>query len=144
MTVQDYEQVTGELMAAAKEIEERKRPGYTRGDADVLKNFKRAALNNNCTPEQAWGILIDKHWDAVKSIMLRPDLPISEEPLGRFADMINYLRLGFALMREREPAIIEYNPTQETPEQAVARVRQAHQAYAAQPYDSAQAKSLRS
>jgi hypothetical protein len=102
LTAHDYEQVAGELMVEARRIEDAKRPGYTRGDEDVLSNFKRAATNNRISPEAAWGVFFDKHLDAIKAAMLQPDLPLSEPILGRFADAVNYLRLGYGLYVERQ------------------------------------------
>src|SRR6478672_3437147 len=88
-------------MALAREIETAKRPGYTVGSGDVLANFKAAALRAGITPEQAWVVLVSKHFDAVTAIMAHPHLPVSEAPAGRFADGVNYLRLGWALLSER-------------------------------------------
>jgi hypothetical protein len=102
MNQKDYEAVSNTLLSEAEAIEISKRPGYTQGDHDVLKNFKRAGERNGITTEQAWGVFFDKHYDAIKSIMLRPDLPVSEAPLGRFADAVNYLKLGWAILHERE------------------------------------------
>ncbi len=99
-----YDHVAGGLMQLARDIEESKRPGYTRGDEDVLGNFKRAAAQVGVSTEQAWGVFFMKHIDAILSIMTQPDLAVSEEPAQRFADAVNYLRLGYALLREREQA----------------------------------------
>ncbi len=99
-----YDVVAGGLMQAARDIEDSKRPGYTRGDEDVLANFKRAALQAGISTEQAWAVFFLKHVDAIVSIMTKPDLVVSEEPIGRFSDAVNYLRLGFALLNERESA----------------------------------------
>jgi hypothetical protein len=102
VTQPEYDRVTGELMALASKIETDKRPGYTSGSADVLANFKRVAVRAGITPEQAWLVYFLKHIDAVTSIMAQPDLPVSEAPPGRFADAINYLKLGYALLEERQ------------------------------------------
>lgn len=102
MNTNDYDRVADELMALARQIETSKRPGYTVGSVDVLANFKRAAERAGVTVGQAWAVYFLKHIDAITAIMTRPDLPVSEEPPGRFADAVNYLRLGFAILRERE------------------------------------------
>lgn len=101
MTQAEYDVVAGELMALAREIEDSKRPGYTAGSEDVLSNFKRVAERAGISTEQAWAVYFLKHVDAVLSILTRPDLPVSEAAPGRFADGVNYLRLGFAIWRER-------------------------------------------
>lgn len=98
----DYERVTSALLSEARRIEDAKRPGYTGGDVDVLANFKRVADRTGLTPGQVWAVYLNKHIDAINAIMCQPGLPVSEEPLGRFADGINYLRLGFALLEEQK------------------------------------------
>jgi hypothetical protein len=101
VTQTEYDRVTEELMALAHGIETGKRPGYTIGAEDVLANFKRTAERAGIEVGQAWAVFFLKHVDAILSIMTRPDLPQAEEPPGRFADAINYLRLGFAILSER-------------------------------------------
>jgi len=102
MVLPDYEISRGLLMQTAASIEASKRPGYTCGNVDVLHNFKSVAARIGVTPEQAWAVYALKHFDAVLSIMTKPDLPVSEEATGRFSDAVNYLALGFALWQERE------------------------------------------
>ena len=102
MTSDTYTAISTALLAAAQRIEDSKRPGYTRGDADVLKNFKDTAARCGLTPEQAWAVFFLKHIDAITTFMTKPDLPVSEAPEGRFCDALNYLKLGWALLKERE------------------------------------------
>lgn len=104
MTTAEYDRVADELAALARQIEMSKRPGYTLGSVDVLANFKQVADRAGITPGQAWTVYFLKHVDAITAIMTRPDLPVSEEPPGRFADGLNYLRLGYALLKERDDA----------------------------------------
>jgi hypothetical protein len=104
VTQAEYDAVAGDLMALAQSIEDSKRPGYTVGAEDVLANFKRTADRAGVDVGQAWAVFFLKHIDAILSIMTRPDLPQAEEPPGRFADAINYLRLGYALLHERQCA----------------------------------------
>lgn len=102
MNTQQYDTVADSLLKLAREIETSKRPGYTIGSEDVLANFKRVAERTGISTEQAWAVYFLKHIDAIMSIMTHPDLPVSEEPPGRFADAINYLRLGYAILQERQ------------------------------------------
>lgn len=102
MDTDEYDRVSEELMALARSIETAKRPGYTVGSVDVLANFKNVAARAGITTEQAWAVYFLKHIDAIMSIMTKPGLPVAEEPPGRFADAINYLRLGFAILQERQ------------------------------------------
>jgi hypothetical protein len=92
------------ILQIAKDIEESKRPGYTRGDIDVLCNFKAVAGRAGITPAQAWATYFLKHCDAVLALMTQPDLPVAEAAPGRFADLLNYALLGYALWKEREAA----------------------------------------
>jgi hypothetical protein len=39
--------------------------------------------------------------------MTRPDLPMAEAAEGRFADAINYLRLGWAILQEPKESASE-------------------------------------
>lgn len=96
-----YDQIAAELITRAAEIETAKRPDYTVGDVDVLKNFKACAADAGITAEQAWIIYAKKHWDAIRMIMREPNRKYSEPPRERFADLLNYLKLGYALWRER-------------------------------------------
>lgn len=105
MTPEQYQTVAGELVDLARSIEDSKRPGYTIGNSDVLHNFKSVAARLGLTPEQCWAVYFSKHTDAICAIMARPDLPVAEAAPGRFADCVNYLRLGFALWRERSDSV---------------------------------------
>lgn len=101
MTTEQYDAIANELMTLARDIETSKRPGYTVGSVDVLANFKHVAERIGISTEQAWLVYFLKHIDAITAIMGKPDLPVSEAPPGRFADAINYLRLGYAILQER-------------------------------------------
>lgn len=107
MNTRDYDRVADELMEVARAIETSKRPGYTIGSEDVLANFKRVAERSGITTEQAWAVYFLKHIDAITSIMTRPDLPMAEAAEGRFADAINYLRLGWAILQEPKESASE-------------------------------------
>jgi hypothetical protein len=102
MKIDDYTNVAESLLAEANAIEVSKRPGYTGGSEDVLANFKRIAERLHMTPEQVWAVYFAKHTDAIMTAMTQPTLPVSEALLGRFADAINYLKLGWGLVVEKE------------------------------------------
>lgn len=104
MNTSDYDAVAHALLSEASAIERAKRPGYTLGHVDVLQNFKHAAARAAVTPGQAWAVYFLKHIDAITAIMTRPELPVSEAPIGRFADAINYLKLGYALLNDASGA----------------------------------------
>lgn len=123
MNSHDYDRHRTFLLKEADTIQTSKRPGYTRGNEDVLANFKNVAKSAHCSPEQAWVIYFMKHIDAITTFMTQPDLPVSEAPIGRFADAINYLQLGYALYQERllhagqltSQAVVAAGPNQTVP-----------------------------
>lgn len=100
MTQDQFNKVSKQLEAERFKTMSSKRPGYTGGNEDVLTNFKRVAERTGLTPGQVWCVYFLKHIDAITSIMSRPDLPVSEAPIGRFGDAMNYLELGWALYNE--------------------------------------------
>lgn len=110
MNQADYDAIARALLYEADSIENAKRPGYTLGNEDVLRNFKQAAERAGITPGQAWTVYFLKHIDAITSMMTRPDLPVAEAPLGRFSDAINYLKLGYALLKEHDEATTSSRP----------------------------------
>lgn len=103
MTHDQYLAAKDTLLRTAEDIESSKRPAYTIGSEDVLANFKRVAERTGQTPGQVLATYMLKHVDAVTSALCRPDLPQAEAILGRFADLINYAKLGYALIEERGP-----------------------------------------
>lgn len=114
MNLTDYERISAELDSEAKGIETAKRPGYTGGDEDVLRNFKSVAdrLYVVCPcgcghrfhppPGLVLAVYFLKHVDAVLNALTQPDLPQAEAPLGRFSDARNYLHLGWAIYSEAQ------------------------------------------
>lgn len=97
-----YDVEKGILLARAEAIQAAKQPSYTRGSGDVLHNFKTAAGAANITAEQAWVVFAKKQWDAICALMTQPDLEVAEPPIERFADLMNYMKLGYALWVERQ------------------------------------------
>jgi len=102
MKLEYYEGLSATLLDAAAEIERAKRPSYTIGSEDVLANFKRVAERVGVTPGQALAVYMLKHVDAVTAALTNPAIPQAEEITGRFADLLNYTKLGYALVKERE------------------------------------------
>jgi hypothetical protein len=98
----DYEDSVCELLDLAYRIEQAKRPGYTQDSNDVLDNFKKAAEMNGTTPMQAWGVYFYKHVAAILSYAKNPDIPQAEKLSGRFADAINYLKLGYHMINKEQ------------------------------------------
>lgn len=113
MDTNTYDRMRKQLLDEAEKIQTSKRPGYTQGNPDVLRNFKsvgervRTAKGEAAGPGVAWGVYFLKHVDAIMAILTQPNLPVSETPVGRFADAINYLQLGYALYVEQQGYAIE-------------------------------------
>lgn len=101
MKVEEYDVLSIQLLDLANEIEQAKRPAYTTGSDDVLRNFKACAERLGITPGQALGVYFLKHVDALVSALKNPDIPQAEAIVGRIADCINYLKLANALLVER-------------------------------------------
>ena len=103
MNQEEYDTITSDLMTAAHQIETTKRPAYVRGSKDVLANFKRAGETAGTATSQAWLVHFLKHVDAIAAWARDERIPQAEEMRGRFADGINYLRLGWAIFNEAVP-----------------------------------------
>lgn len=101
MTLREYQRARKFLLDTADAVETAKRPDYTIEHEDVLINFKRVADRAGITPEQALLTYALKHEDAISRIMRNPMASFSEPPILRFADRLNYLSLGLALLVER-------------------------------------------
>ena len=96
-----YEKCVQELELLARTIEDAKRPGYTQANGDVLANFRKAAELSGTTPMQAWSVYFYKYVAAIMSYAKDPKIPQAESIDGRFADAMNYLKLGFYILKEK-------------------------------------------
>lgn len=75
---------------------------YTRGDSDVLANFKRHAQGIGLNPMQVWFIYLAKHIDAVASYC-NTGRESSNEPIeGRVDDIEVYMMLFRGLVYENK------------------------------------------
>lgn len=99
MTYVDYIKVKNSLLEAAGFVETVKRADYTGGDDDVLINFKQIAKLAGVSPQQVWLVYFLKHVTAVSSFVKNG--AVASEPIdGRFQDLLNYVLLGQALIKE--------------------------------------------
>jgi len=101
MTDADYQQLRETLSAMADGVSFNKRKEYTGNDKDVLKNFKRIAHRLGLSPLHVWSVYFNKHVDSVNTY-IKDDGEVSESMDSRFSDMLNYLYLGYALVKEKE------------------------------------------
>jgi len=101
------------ILEIAQSIMDTKQPEYTNGDPDVLHNFKSISDIMKVPTEQIWATYFFKHVQSIMTHAGDPEL-IPVEPLeSRFADAINYLFLGYALLCENNKFpkdIVHYFP----------------------------------
>lgn len=100
MTQQQFELIFDEITAKCHELLISKGHDYTDGE-DRLSNFKEIARDTGVTPLQVWYVYFSKHISAIKTFMRSNKLE-SESIDSRFFDAINYLILGYALMKEMD------------------------------------------
>lgn len=101
MTQEEFIKVIkDDLYESAAKIRSAKQPEYTMENKDVLNNFKQSAKRAGVTPMQVWSIFFDKQLTSIQAHIKNPNL-VQAEPLdSRWADLYNYLLLGFALYKE--------------------------------------------
>ncbi len=102
MNSNEYKQHARDLKKDAYRIMSAKQPEYTNNNTDVLHNFKSTAKRLGTDPMMVWSVFFDKHIQAIQSHAANPDMPQAEPIASRYADAMNYLQLGYALMKERE------------------------------------------
>ena len=110
MTNEQYIAAVEELNKQAQSIETSKRPAYTAENVDVLANFKQVASQLGMTPMQAWGVYFLKHISALTSFAKDHTIKQAEPIEGRFSDALNYIKLGYALMKEAGYQVMASDP----------------------------------
>jgi hypothetical protein len=89
-----------ELLELADNIALAKGRDYTKGTNDRTANFKEAAISAGISPMQAWLVFYQKHHAAICNYAKSGGQSESEPILQRLADALNYLRLGWLIVRE--------------------------------------------
>lgn len=102
MTQKDFDKLVKELNEYSFEIITNKRPEYTNENDDVLYNFKSSAKRLDTADLKVWGTFFEKQIQSVYAHLKNPNLKKSEPIKSRFADIINYCYLGYALFVERD------------------------------------------
>jgi hypothetical protein len=99
MNPEQFEMIMNKRQSDSRRTMIEKAREYAHKD-DRLHNFKRAAALQGCTPSQAlWGMAA-KHIISVQDMVFR-HTPITEELLNeKIGDIINYLHLVEATLRE--------------------------------------------
>ena len=107
MRKQEYDQFIKDLTENRTGISSAKRKDYTRGDKDVLKNFKQVAEYTGLDPLEVWMVYASKHWDSICSYIKNGT---ESEPIReRYCDLLNYLELGYALIKEQQNEYTQIN-----------------------------------
>jgi len=102
MLVKEFDAFADELIDLAKTIRERKRPDYTLGSENVLRNFDTISEDLQLPPEKIVWIYMKKHLDAILSNINNPYYEASEPINTRFADTFNYILLLYAVIQRRD------------------------------------------
>ena len=100
MTQKEFIDTKKYILEKALDIMNAKQPEYTNKSIDVLHNFKSTAENIGITPMEVWAVFFNKHIQAILSHAGDPYMHQAEPIDSRYADAINYLFLGFAMLVE--------------------------------------------
>jgi len=101
MTSAEYQALRESLSASADRVSFDKRREYTGNDEDILNNFKRIAKRLDVSPLHVWAVYFNKHVDSVNTY-IKDRQSVSETMESRFSDLLNYLFLGYGLVKESE------------------------------------------
>jgi len=100
MKYEEREQIFNEIFDFCKNTFKSKGVDYS-GEEDVISNFKRSAAKYGITPEQALGILMDKHNQAIERYIQGKEL-MGEPVENKILDNINYLGLLLCIIKEKQ------------------------------------------
>jgi hypothetical protein len=79
--------------------------GEYAGDSDRLANFREGARKLGLNMETIWAVYADKHWTSIfqyiQDLQIGKQRPRAEPMAGRADDMIVYLILFKAMLKER-------------------------------------------
>ena len=98
MTHDEFRKLMHEVFDNCLAIQDKKGKDYA-GTEDALRVFKQQGSDLNITPLQAWGVLADKGWNAIKTFA-GTQKPGSEPLVQRVGDIINYSVFLLALAEE--------------------------------------------
>ena len=99
MTPEEFRKIDDELLQHANRVLNQRSEGY--GDVDnQLANFDAIAHECGVSPEVVWLVLWSKGLRTIRKLMRGQNVP-GENVIDRFADAIDYLRLGKAIFDRR-------------------------------------------
>lgn len=100
MTQKDFNKLDKAISLMASNIMSDKGPEYTLMDDDVLNNFKSTANRLNTSALKVWATYFDKQVNSIFAHVNHVNLKKAESIDSRFADIINYAKLGLALFKD--------------------------------------------
>ena len=100
MNQKEFQETRQYILDKAQEIMDAKQPEYTNKSIDVLNNFKQTAKSIGIQPMEVWAVFFNKHIQAILSHSGDPNMHQAEPIDSRYADALNYLFLGFAMLVE--------------------------------------------
>jgi len=102
MTNKDFYELMDKTFSEALAIAKAKGEDYTKGSNDALANFKEAGDMLGVDPLKICLIFANKHYAAITNYVKTGGKSESEPIDMRIKDMINYLVLLLALIKENE------------------------------------------
>lgn len=102
MTNKEFYDLMSLTFEQAKAIAKSKGEDYTKGSADALANFKEGGESLAIPPEKVCWIFMNKHYQAITNYVKTGGKSESEPISERIKDLINYLVLLQAIIKENE------------------------------------------
>ena len=100
MTQAEFNKLNKAIDKMANDIMGNKGPEYTLMHDDVLNNFKSTAKRLNTSALKVWATYFDKQVNSVFAHVNHANVKKAESIDSRFADIINYAKLGLALFKD--------------------------------------------
>ena len=100
MTQKEFNKLRQQIDLMADHIMRDKGPEYTLMHNDVLNNFKSTANRLNTSALKVWATYFDKQVNSVFAHVNHDNVVKAESIDSRFADIINYAKLGLALFKD--------------------------------------------
>jgi hypothetical protein len=100
MTNSDFYKLMSNTFESAMEIAKAKGADYTKGSEDALANFKEGGKAIGVSSQDVCWIFMNKHYQAITNYIKTSGKSESEPISERIKDMINYLVLLQAIIKE--------------------------------------------
>ena len=100
MTKNKYKRLRSDLLKLSESIMNEKQPEYTNNNADILNNFKTTAEALKIPPIEVWAVFFHKHTQSIMTHAQNSKTKMSEPIESRYADLINYITLGLAILQD--------------------------------------------